>query len=98
MVLNDALQQLQLIYANSGTRKLSSSEMNEQAAQAEKLLYRLQQEGHEFPGRMRDHVAKVLQTTNTKLATLKKIREHLAECWQPLYKKGRLPENKRIQC
>lgn len=91
--VSPALQQLQLIYANSGTRKLSSNDMNEQAAQVEKLLYQLQQEGHEFPGRMRDHVAKVMQTTNTKLATLKKIREHLAECWQPLYKKGKLPEN-----
>lgn len=91
--VSPALQQLQLIYANSGTRKLSSSDMSEQAVQVEKLLYQLQQEGHEFPGRMRDHVAKVMQTTNTKLATLKKIREHLAECWQPLYKKGKLPEN-----
>lgn len=88
-----ALQQLRLIFANSGTRKLSSNDMNEQAAQVEKLLYQLQQEGHEFPGRMRDHVAKVMQTTNTKLAVLKKIREHLADCWQPLYKKGKLPEN-----
>ena len=91
--VSPALQQLQLIYANSGTRKLSSSDMNEQAAQVEKLLYQLQQEGHEFPGRMRDHVAKVMQTTNTKLATLKKIREHLAECWKPSYKKGELSES-----
>ncbi len=91
--VSPALQQLRLIFANSGTRKLSSSDLNEQAAQVEKLLYQLQEEGHEFPGRMRDHVAKVMQTTNTKLATLKKIREHLAECWQPLYKKGKLPEN-----
>jgi ParB family chromosome partitioning protein len=88
-----ALQQLQLIYANSGTRKLSSSDMSEQAVQVEKLLYQLQQEGHEFPGRMRDHVAKVMQTTNTKLATLKKIREHLAECWQPHYKSGTVKES-----
>lgn len=91
--VSPALQQLRLIFANSGTRKLSSSDMSEQAAQVEKCLYQLQEEGYEFPGRMRDHVAKVMQTTNTKLATLKKIREHLAECWQPLYKKGRLPEN-----
>lgn len=91
--VSPALQQLRLIFANSGTRKLSSADINEQAAQVEKLLYQLQEEGHEFPGRMRDHVAKVMQTTNTKLATLKKIREHLAECWQPLYKKGKLPEN-----
>lgn len=91
--VSPALQQLRLIFANSGTRKLSSSDMNEQAAQVEKLLYQLQEEGHEFPGRMRDHVAKVMQTTNTKLATLKKIREHLAACWKPSYKKGELVES-----
>ena len=91
--VSPALQQLQLIYANSATRKLSSADMSEQAVQVEKLLYQLQEEGHEFPGRMREHVAKVMQTTNTKLATLKKIREHLAACWQPAYKKGELVES-----
>ena len=91
--VSPALQQLRLIFANSGTRKLSSADMNEQATQVEKLLYQLQEEGHEFPGRMRDHVAKVMQTTNTKLATLKKIREHLAPCWKPAYKKGELAES-----
>lgn len=91
--VSPALQQLQLIYANSGTRKLSSADMSEQAAQVEKLLYQLQEEGHEFPGRMRDHVAQVMQTTNTKLATLKRIREHLHEAWQPHYKDGTIKES-----
>ncbi len=91
--VSPALQQLQLIYANSGTRKLSSSDLNEQASQVEKLLYQLQQEGYEFPGRMRDHVAQVMQTTNTKLATLKRIREHLDPCWQSAYKGNILPES-----
>lgn len=90
--VSPALQQLQLIYANSGTRKLSSADMSEQAAQVEKLLYQLQDEGHEFPGRMRDHVAQVMQTTNTKLATLKRIREHLADCWRAAYEAGDLSE------
>ena len=91
--VSPALQQLQLIYANSGTRKLSSADMSEQAVQVEKLLYQLQEEGHEFPGRMREHVAQVMQTTQTKLATLKKIRKDLAACWQPAYKEGKLSES-----
>ena len=91
--VSPALQQLQLIYANAATRKLSSADMSEQAAQVEKLLYQLQEEGHEFPGRMRDHVAQVMQTTNTKLAQLKRIREHLHEVWQPRYKDGTIKES-----
>lgn len=91
--VSPAMQQLRLIFANSDTRKMTSADISEQAAQVEQLLYQLKEEGYEFPGRMRDHVAKVMRTTNTKLAVLKKIREHLAECWQPLYKKGKLPEN-----
>ena len=91
--VSPALQQLQLIYANSGTRKLSSADMSEQAVQVEKLLYQLQEEGHEFPGRMREHVAQVMQTTQTKLATLKRIRERLHEVWQPLYKDGTIKES-----
>lgn len=88
-----ALQQLRLIYANSGTRKLTSSELNEQAHQVEKLLYQLKEEGYEFPGRMRDHVAEAVQISKTKLARLKVIRDNLVECWASAYKKDDLGES-----
>lgn len=91
--VSPALQQLRLIFANSDTRKMSSADLNEQTAQVEKLLYQLKEEGHEFPGRMRDHVAEVVKISNTKIATLKMIREHLADCWKPDYKKGILGES-----
>ena len=52
-----ALQELRLIYANSDTRKLSSADLAKQAERVEELLYQLKEEGMEFPGRMRDHVA-----------------------------------------
>ena len=55
-----ALQQLRLIYANANTRQLTSAEISEQAQQVEKLLYDLKEEGYEFPGRMRDHVAEAV--------------------------------------
>ena len=90
--VSPALQQLRLIYANSGTRKLSSAELMEQAAQVEKLLYQLKEEGYDFPGRMRDHVAEAVNTSKTKLARLKMIRDNLAKCWQPSYKKNVLAE------
>lgn len=81
-----ALQQLRLIYANANTRQLTSAEQSDQAAQVERLLYQLKEEGYEFPGRMRDHVAQAVGASRTKLARLKVIREHLipeaAESWR----------------
>lgn len=72
-----ALQELRLIYANSDTRKLSSADLAKQAERVEELLYQLKEEGMEFPGRMRDHVAQACQTSKSKLARLKVIRENL---------------------
>ena len=88
-----SLQQLRLIYANSNTRALTPAELSEQALQVEKLLYQLQEEGYEFPGRMRDHVAKAVNASTTKLARLKMIREHLAQCWWSAWKKSELAES-----
>lgn len=85
-VASPALQQLRLIYANANTRTLTSAEQGEQAEQVTKLLYQLKEEGYEFPGRMRDHVAEAVNVSKTKLARLKVIREKLAKCWLPSYR------------
>lgn len=74
---NWALQELRLIYANSSTRRLTSAELSRQAERVEELLYELKEAGMEFPGRMRDHVAQACQTSKSKLARLKVIRENL---------------------
>ena len=92
-VVSPALQQLQLIFANSNTRKMSDAETSEQAVQVEKLFYQLKEEGFEFPGRMRDHVAQVIGASKSKLARLKVIREKLAECWKPTWKANKLNES-----
>lgn len=73
-----AWQGLQLIYANAHTRALTSAETSQQAALTEQYLYQLKEEGHEFPGRMRDHVAQVVGVTKSKLARLKVVRDGLA--------------------
>lgn len=91
--ISPALQQLRLIYANSNTRTMTSAELSEQAAQVEKLLYQLKEEGYEFPGRMRDHVAQAVNASKTKLARLKVIRDNLASCWNSLWKANKLPES-----
>lgn len=90
---SSSLQQLRLIYANSNTRTMTSAETSEQAVQVEKLLYHLKEEGYEFPGRMRDHVAAAVNASTTKLARLKVIREKLAFCWKASYKKAELAES-----
>lgn len=83
-----AMQELRLIYANSATRKLSSADLAKEAERVEDLLYQLKEEGVEFPGRMRDHVAQACQTSKSKLARLKVIRENLAESLQADWSAG----------
>lgn len=88
-----ALQELRLIYANSSTRDLSSAEISRQAEKVRELLYQLQEEGYEFPGRMRDHVAEACKISRSKLARLEKIQKGLASCYRDAWEAGRLPED-----
>lgn len=91
--VSPALQQLRLIYANANTRTMTSAELGEQAAQVEKLLYQLKEEGYEFPGRMRDHVAQAVNASKSKLARLKVIREKLIPQFMRLWEKNSLRES-----
>ena len=89
---SEAMQELRLIYANSDTRKMSPMDLSRQAQRVEALLYQLKEEGFEFPGRMRDHVAQACQTTKSKLSRLKVIREKLHPMLMPDWEEGRLSE------
>lgn len=91
--VSPALQQLRLIYANANTRAMTSAELGEQAAQVEKLLYQLKDEGYEFPGRMRDHVAQAVNASKTKLARLKVIRVNLIPQFMRMWEKGELNDS-----
>lgn len=99
-----AMQELRLIYANSDTRQMSSADIAKQAERVQELLYQLKEEGVEFPGRMRDHVAEACQISKSKLARLKVIRENLIPAlhkdWenksfsdQAAYALARMPES-----
>ncbi|MBR3861124.1 MAG: ParB N-terminal domain-containing protein [Oscillospiraceae bacterium] len=88
-----AMQELRLIYANAATRKMSSADLNQQAERVEALLYKLKEEGYDFPGRMRDHVAEACRVSKTKLATLSVIRKGLDKVWMRKYKTGKLSED-----
>ena len=91
--VSPALQQLRLICANANTRKMTPWEIDEQAQRTTDLLYQLKEEGYEFPGRMRDHVAEALNVSKSKLARLKVIRENLAACWADDWKNGTIGES-----
>lgn len=90
---SEALRELQLIYANRDTRVLTSAELNKQAERVEMLLYELKEQGVEFPGRMRDHVAEACKLSRTKLARLKVIRAKLDPCFKRDYDTGSLSES-----
>ena len=92
--VSPAMQQLRLIYANSSTRDMTSAEISAQVVRVKDLLYKLkEEEGYEFPGRMRDHVAEIVKVSKSKLARLEVIRKGLGAAWQPAWKAGNLAEN-----
>lgn len=87
-----ALAELRLIYANSDTRRMTSADIAKQAERVEQLLYQLKEEGHPFPGRMRDHVAEACKISKSKLSRLHAIQNNLDRVWMPYWEKGELSE------
>ena len=72
-----AMRELRLIYANASTRVMGPAEISKQAERTEVLLYKLKEEGVDFPGRMRGYVAEACRISETKLARLHAIRHNL---------------------
>ena len=89
---SSALQELRLIYANADTRTMTSADLSRQAERVESLLYELKEEGYEFPGRMRDHVAEACKISKSKLARLKVIREGLITDYLEQWQAGKIDE------
>lgn len=87
-----ALRELRLIYANSDTRTMTAAEIAKQAERVEALLYQLKEEGVEFPGRMRDHVAEACKVSKSKLSRLKVITEKLENPFAEQFQRGDLTE------
>lgn len=89
-----AMQELRLIYANASTRTMGPAEISKQAERVEMLLYQLKEEGVEFPGRMRDHVAQACKVSKTKLARLHAIRNKMApDLLKAYFDKGLIAES-----
>lgn len=88
-----AMRKLRLIFANSSTRQLTSAELSRQAEEVTRLLYELKEQGVEFSGRMRDHVAQACQVSKTKLARLHAIRSRTQEYIRDAFDEGELNES-----
>ena len=87
-----AMEELELIMANSTARVLTSAEISQAAQRVERLLYDLKEQGVEFPGRMRDHVAEACNVSRTKLANLHTIETNLIADFKSQWKAGKLPD------
>ena len=87
-----AMEELELIMANSTARVLTSAEISQAAQRVERLLYDLKEQGVEFPGRMRDHVAEACNVSKTKLANLHMIEENLISDFKSKWALGKLPD------
>lgn len=85
-----ALRELRLIYANADTRKMTDGELAQQVERVTELLYKLQEEGYEFPGRMRDHVAEACRISRTKAATIAAARKNLIPELRQLWERGNI--------
>ena len=92
-----AMRELRLIFANASTRVMGSAEISKQAERVEELLYQLKEEGIEFPGRMRDHVAEACKVSKTKLARLHAIRKNLVPELLARFDRGEMPEETAYQ-
>lgn len=87
------MTKLKLIYANSNTRVLSPAEQAKQIQQVQDLLYALKEQGQDFPGRMRDHVAEICRISTGKMARLKVITNGLAPSLKADWESGKLKES-----
>lgn len=89
---NAAMEELELIMANSTARVLSSAEVSQAAQRVERLLYELKEQGVEFPGRMRDHVAAACNVSKTKLANLHAIESNCIADFRKMWADGKIPD------
>ena len=85
-------QELRLIYGNSATRILTAPEISMQSEKVADLLLKLEAQGVKFPGRTRDHVAAIMQTSRSRIGRLHAIRANLVPALLEEFDKGLIGE------
>ena len=88
-----AMQRLKLLSGNIVTQSLTPAEMAQATKDLEDCLYQLQEEGYEFPGKIRDWVAKTYGIASSRVGRLKVIREKLIKELKKDWESGKLKES-----
>lgn len=91
--MSDAMVRLMILSGNMVTQGLTSAQMADATKEMEDAIYALKEEGHEFPGKVRDYVAKACGIAGSRVTRLKVIREKLIDDLQKDWESGALSES-----
>lgn len=91
--MSDAMVRLMILSGNMVTQSLTPAQMAEATKEMEDAIYQLKEEGHEFPGKVRDYVAEACGIAGSRVTRLKVIREKLTEDLKKYWESGDLKES-----
>ena len=91
--MSDAMVRLMILSGNMVTQGLTPAQMAAATKEMEDAIYQLKEEGHEFPGKVRDYVADACGIAGSRVTRLKVIREKLIEDLQKYWESGDLNES-----
>lgn len=91
--MSEAMIRLMLLSGNMVTQALTPAQLAEATKELEDAIYALKEEGHEFPGKVRDYVAQACGIAGSRVTRLKAIREKLSPHWAPYFESGDLAES-----
>lgn len=105
---NQAISELQLLFANATARNLTDYEKTYQAKRIKELLLQLRESGYKFKGRMREIVAGLLKVSPAQMGRMESISKNLSYDFKEKFKDGeinataayelsRLPEQQQAQ-
>ncbi len=87
---NNALREMILIFTNSTQRERSDFEKMKEIQRVRELLTDYARE-NDLPGRKRDMIARILNTSKSTVSRLDNIRRHMIPEFMAEYKAGKLP-------
>lgn len=87
---DDIQAELQLILANSTTRRLTDFEITYQAGRVKELLTLLSESGYKIEGRKREIVANMLEVSASQVARMESINKNLTPGLMQAFKEGNI--------
>jgi len=95
----ELLEELKIVFANAGTRNMTSADTAKQVRNITRLLCELKMLGYPLKGKIRDHVSEITKVSQTRIARLKVIEQKLtAPLLFTAWKKGVLGETAAYEC